>query len=166
MGEAGAYAVGDRLDVSDEVNQWHEAVVMNVNATQDMLRLHLEGWPHGWDEWVASSSTRLRPLTGRAGRGPTSVQWAGAPPLERPRASGAAASSEDGAGKGAGAAAGAASGRRGGRGPWFRRSSGAVGPRRAASEKADADAWCPSGNADFYPTLLLLVLLYLDLYLL
>ena len=46
------------VDVKDTVDQWLEAQVVEVSASQAYV--HYNGWPCRWDEWIDLNSTRIQ----------------------------------------------------------------------------------------------------------
>ena len=58
------YAVGQWVDVRDTVDQWLEAQVVDVRNTDTGLgvKVHYNGWPNRWDEWLDAASPRIQPL--------------------------------------------------------------------------------------------------------
>lgn len=46
------------LDVKDTVDQWLEAQVVDVSASQ--VFIHYNGWPGRWDEWIDLISPRIQ----------------------------------------------------------------------------------------------------------
>lgn len=57
------FFVGQWLDVKDTVSQWLEATVMEVRG--DTLKVHYNGWPTRWDEWLPFTSQRIAPFRTR-----------------------------------------------------------------------------------------------------
>jgi hypothetical protein len=60
-----SFFVGQWLDVKDTVNQWLEATVMDINPQEGSLKVHYNGWPTRWDEWVPFTSQRIAPFRTR-----------------------------------------------------------------------------------------------------
>lgn len=58
------YAVGQWVDVKDTVDQWLEAQVIDLLSTEAGLtvKVHYNGWPSRWDEWLDAASPRIQPL--------------------------------------------------------------------------------------------------------
>lgn len=57
------FKVGDLLDAQDTVNTWRVARVIAVEPGR--VRIHYEGWPDHWDEWIDEHSARLAVLRTR-----------------------------------------------------------------------------------------------------
>lgn len=49
----------------DTVNQWLEATVMEIDAEGGRLKIHYNGWPTRWDEFISSDSQRIAPFRTR-----------------------------------------------------------------------------------------------------
>ena len=58
------FEVGQWVDVKDTVEQWLEAQIIDIRDTESsvMVRVHYNGWPRRWDEWLDSGSPRIQPL--------------------------------------------------------------------------------------------------------
>lgn len=58
------YAVGQWVDVRDTADRWLEAQVIDVRNTETGLevKVHYNGWPNRWDEWLDAASPRIQPL--------------------------------------------------------------------------------------------------------
>lgn len=58
------YAVGQWVDVRDTTDRWLEAQVIDVRNTETGLevKVHYNGWPNRWDEWLDAASPRIQPL--------------------------------------------------------------------------------------------------------
>lgn len=55
---------GQWVDVKDTVDQWLEAQVTDVQTVQGttVVKVHYNGWPTRWDEWIEAGSPRIQPI--------------------------------------------------------------------------------------------------------
>ena len=147
-----AAAVGDTIDVCDEVGLWHEARVVATDVDGGVLRIAFVGWSEHWAEWLDRASPRLRPRSGEAATGPETVKW-GADPDADAAAAAAAAAAEGGSDRPASSSS-SSSGRPRGRAWWGGRrpsSSSSSGWKGEGRPKQRPPARAPSAAADFYP---------------
>eukprot|EP01047_Picozoa_sp_COSAG01_P134324 COSAG01_NODE_64445_length_276_cov_0.881356_1_plen_66_part_01 len=47
-------------DALDGFNEWFQAKVLEVEDNQ-RVKIHFQGWPSKWDEWMPVTSDRLAP---------------------------------------------------------------------------------------------------------
>jgi len=51
------FELGQWVDVKDTIDQWLEAEV--IDAREDQVKIHYNGWGARWDEWIEMSSPRI-----------------------------------------------------------------------------------------------------------
>jgi hypothetical protein len=54
------FVKGQWVDVKDTIDQWLEAQVIDVREHQ--VQIHYNGWGTRWDEWIDTTSNRIRPF--------------------------------------------------------------------------------------------------------
>ena len=52
--------MGQWVDVKDTIDQWLEAQV--IDAREDSVFVHYNGWGSRWDEWIPNNSPRIAAL--------------------------------------------------------------------------------------------------------
>jgi hypothetical protein len=56
----GGYNVGDTLEAVDSMSKWYFATVVEVK--DDQVKVHYEGQPSKWDEYLPTGSERIAPV--------------------------------------------------------------------------------------------------------
>ena len=55
------FAVGDVVDVRDVYQKWYQADILAVNAADNSVLVHYQGWHTKWDEWISTNTDRFAP---------------------------------------------------------------------------------------------------------
>eukprot|EP00736_Rhodelphis_marinus_P005678 Rmarinus@m.24059 len=58
------FAIGSQVDALDKVGKWYMSTI--IDANEDQVLVHFEGWDHRFDEWIDKGSTRIQPLNSKS----------------------------------------------------------------------------------------------------
>ncbi len=61
-GECIDFQKGRWLDVKDTIDQWLEAVIIDLDPDNKTICVHYNGWGPRWDEWIPFNSKRIAPF--------------------------------------------------------------------------------------------------------
>ena len=56
----GSLKPGLFIDALDSINTWCVATIVEVD--ENMLKVHFDGWPNKWDEWMRITSYKIAPF--------------------------------------------------------------------------------------------------------